>query len=81
MVPTDRGVIRVAEADDKLLIFDISDDALERAAPIIGGASQLWSRLRFMQSSRCWRSASELVHSKLSPQGCYRHSVSCSPFL
>ena len=33
MVPTDRGVIRVAEADDKLLIFDISDDALERAAP------------------------------------------------
>ena len=41
MVPTDRGVIRVAEADDKLLIFDISDDALERAAPIIGGVASV----------------------------------------
>jgi hypothetical protein len=41
MVPTDRGVIRVAETDDKLLIFDISDDALERAAPIIGGVASV----------------------------------------
>src|SRR6516164_4354514 len=41
MVPTHGGVIRVAEADDKLLIFDISDDALERAAPIIGGVASV----------------------------------------
>ena len=48
MVPTHGGVIRVAEADDKLLIFDISDDALERAAPIIGrGGLSSNAKLRY----------------------------------
>ncbi len=32
MVLTDRDVIRVAEADEGFLIFDVLDDALERAA-------------------------------------------------
>ena len=41
MLPTDRGVISVAETGDKLLIFDISDDALERATPIIGGVASV----------------------------------------
>ena len=31
----------MAEADDRLLVFDISDDALERAAPIIGGVASV----------------------------------------
>jgi hypothetical protein len=39
MLLTDRDDIRVAETDDEILIFDVSDDALERAAPIIGGAA------------------------------------------
>ncbi len=38
MIVADRDDIRVAETDEELLIFDVSDDALERAAPIIGGA-------------------------------------------
>jgi hypothetical protein len=29
----------LAEDNKELLIFDVSDDALERAAPIIGGGS------------------------------------------
>jgi hypothetical protein len=29
------------QADEELLIFDVSDDALERAAPIIGGAASV----------------------------------------
>jgi hypothetical protein len=37
MVLTDGDVIRAAETDEELLIFDVSDDALERAAPVIGG--------------------------------------------
>jgi hypothetical protein len=41
MVSTDRGVIRAVETDDELLIFEISDDALERAAPIIGGQASV----------------------------------------
>jgi len=36
MLLTDRDDIRVAETDDEILIFDVSDDALGRAAPIIG---------------------------------------------
>jgi hypothetical protein len=48
MLPTDRGVISVAETGDKLLIFDISDDALERAAPIIGrGGLSSNAKLRY----------------------------------
>jgi hypothetical protein len=34
MVLTDRNA---AETDEELLTFEVSDDALERAAPIIGG--------------------------------------------
>jgi hypothetical protein len=41
MVSTDRGVFRAAETDDELLIFEIPDDALERAAPIIGGQASV----------------------------------------
>jgi len=37
MIPTDREEIRVSETDDEILAFDVSDDALERAAPIVGG--------------------------------------------
>jgi hypothetical protein len=38
MVVTEReDDICVAETDEELLIFDVSDDALERAAPIVGG--------------------------------------------
>jgi hypothetical protein len=37
MVLTDRDVISAAETDEEILTFDVSDDALERAAPIIGG--------------------------------------------
>jgi len=31
----------VAEADEELLTFEVSDDALERAAPIIGGVASV----------------------------------------
>ena len=41
MVLTDRDDICVAETDEELLIFDVSDDALERAAPIIGGVASV----------------------------------------
>jgi hypothetical protein len=34
---TDRDEIRAAERDAEPLIFEVSDDALERAAVIIGG--------------------------------------------
>ncbi len=27
----------VAETDEELLTFDVSDDALERSAPVVGG--------------------------------------------
>jgi hypothetical protein len=37
MVLTDRDDILVTETDEEILAFDVSDDALERAAPIIGG--------------------------------------------
>ena len=38
MVLTDReDNICVAETDEELLTFDVSDDALERAGPIVGG--------------------------------------------
>jgi hypothetical protein len=41
MMATDSGVIRAAETGEELLIFDFSDDALERAAPIIGGVASV----------------------------------------
>jgi hypothetical protein len=37
MVLTDRGVIRRAETDEELLIFEVSDDALERASGVADG--------------------------------------------
>jgi hypothetical protein len=37
MVLSDRDDIRVAETDEDILTFDVSDDALERATNIIGG--------------------------------------------
>ncbi len=37
MILTDRDNIRVAETDEELLTFDVSDETLERAAPIVGG--------------------------------------------
>ena len=38
---TDRNAIDVAETDEELLTFEVSDDALERAAPIIGGVASV----------------------------------------
>jgi hypothetical protein len=37
MMSTDRKLNRGAETEEELLSFDVSDEALERAAPIIGG--------------------------------------------
>jgi hypothetical protein len=37
MVLTDRDITRVIETDEEILIFDVSDDALERAAGVITG--------------------------------------------
>jgi hypothetical protein len=34
MLATDTGVIRAAETNEEFFIFDVSDDALERAAPL-----------------------------------------------
>lgn len=36
MIRTDRDNIRVAETDEELFNFDVSDDTLEGAAPIVG---------------------------------------------
>jgi hypothetical protein len=41
MVLTNTDAVRMAETDEELLTFDISDDALERAAPIIGGVASV----------------------------------------
>jgi hypothetical protein len=41
MVLTDRDVISAAETDEEILTFDVSDDALERASIIIGGAASV----------------------------------------
>ena len=37
MVPTDRDITRVIKTDEEILIFDVSDEALERAAGVITG--------------------------------------------
>jgi hypothetical protein len=37
MILTGRDNIRVAETDEELLTFDVSDETLERAAPTVGG--------------------------------------------
>jgi hypothetical protein len=41
MVLTNSDAIGVAKTDAELLIFDVSDDALERAAPIVGGVASV----------------------------------------
>jgi hypothetical protein len=41
MMLTDRKLNRGAETDQELLTFDVSDEALERAAPIIGGVASV----------------------------------------
>ncbi len=37
MILTDKDDVRVTETDDEILNYDVSDEALERAVPIIGG--------------------------------------------
>jgi hypothetical protein len=39
MVLMDRDDIHATETNEEILIFDVSDDALERAAPIVGGVA------------------------------------------
>jgi hypothetical protein len=41
MVHTDKDDICVAATDEEPLTFDVSDDALERAANIIGGVASV----------------------------------------
>jgi hypothetical protein len=41
MVLTDGDVIRAVATDEELLTFDVSDEVLERAAPIIGGVASV----------------------------------------
>ncbi len=41
MVLTDGDVIRAIETDEALLTFEVSDEALEPAAPIIGGVASV----------------------------------------
>jgi hypothetical protein len=41
MMLAGRDDIRVTEADEEILVFDVSDDVLERAAPIIGGVASV----------------------------------------
>ena len=41
MVLTDTYNVHVAQTDEELLALDVSDDALERAAPIIGGVASV----------------------------------------
>jgi hypothetical protein len=41
MMLTDRKLNRSTQRDEQLLTFDVSDEALERAAPIIGGVASV----------------------------------------
>ena len=41
MPRADNDAIRVAEIDEALLTFDVSDEELERAATIIGGVASV----------------------------------------
>jgi hypothetical protein len=41
MIVADRDDIRATETDEEFLVLDVSDDALERAAPIIGGIASV----------------------------------------
>jgi len=53
---TDRADIHAADTNEELLNFDISDDELERAAPIIGGVA---SRILLLASSAIAAAPSE----------------------
>jgi hypothetical protein len=41
MMLAGRDDIRVTETDEEILVFDVSDDVLESAAPIIGGVASV----------------------------------------
>ena len=41
MMLAGRDDIRTTETDEEILVFDVSDDVLERAAPIIGGVASV----------------------------------------
>ncbi len=41
MMLTDSNDLRAAKIGEDLLLFDVSDEALERAAPIIGGCASV----------------------------------------
>ena len=41
MMLAGRGDTRTTETDEEILVFDVSDDVLERAAPIIGGVASV----------------------------------------
>jgi hypothetical protein len=41
MMLTGSDDIRAAETGEEFLIFDVSDEAIERAAPIIGGCASV----------------------------------------
>jgi hypothetical protein len=52
MVLTDRDDIRVTESN---LILDVSDDALERAAPVVGGqATVTWAYSTAIVGNCAW---------------------------
>jgi hypothetical protein len=42
MVFTERDITRVAETNEELLIFDVSEDALERSAAVESGRAITW---------------------------------------
>ena len=41
MMLAGRDDIRTTETDEEILVLDVSDDVLERAAPIIGGVASV----------------------------------------
>ena len=41
MMLAGRDDIRTTETDEEIHVFDVSDDVLERAAPIIGGVASV----------------------------------------
>ncbi len=44
MVPREKDDIGATESDEEILACDVSDEALERAAPIIGGQATMAPR-------------------------------------
>ena len=41
MLPTDSERVHVTRTDEEILTVDVSDEVLERAAPIIGGVASV----------------------------------------